>query len=164
MKSTPAKLLEEGCVGYIPSRGLNKPIEVLVIDDSAGDVRLLQEAFDELHSNVKLQVAQDGVEGLRMVLQAYSSEGQWRPDLILLDLNLPKITGHEVLAQLKEDPRTRLIPVIVLTSSRAESDVRRAYSCHANAYLKKPTTLESLLTAAQDITNFWIRTATLPSR
>jgi two-component system, chemotaxis family, response regulator Rcp1 len=150
-------------VGHASSRGVGRPVEILIIDDSPGDVRLLQEAFEELQSNIKLQVARDGVEGLQMVLQAFNSGGEWRPDLILLDLNLPKIDGHEVLAQLKDDARTKLIPVIVLTSSRAESDVRRAYACHANAYLKKPNSLESLLTAAQDIANFWVRTATLPS-
>jgi two-component system, chemotaxis family, response regulator Rcp1 len=143
-------------------RSNNKPVEVLVIEDNPGDVRLLEEAFLELNANVRLQVARDGAEGLQMVMEAGIPGARWRPDLILLDLNLPKINGHEVLARLKADPQTTRIPVIVLTSSRAEVDVRRAYNSHANAYLKKPTTLEGLLTAAQDITDFWVRTATLP--
>ncbi len=86
-----------------------------------------------------------------------------RPDLILLDLNLPKVSGHEVLQRLKDDPDTMRIPVIILSSSSAESDIRRAYEAHANAYLKKPSSLEGLLAAAEHITNFWMRTATLPT-
>jgi CheY-like chemotaxis protein len=82
--------------------------------------------------------------------------------LILLDLNLPKVSGHDVLAKIKSDPQTRHIPVIVLTSSRADSDVRRAYQSHANAYLRKPPTLEGLLSTARDVKNFWMETATLP--
>lgn len=134
----------------------------MVIEDNAGDVRLLEEAFQELHSNVHLHVARDGAEGLEVISQALAPGARWHPDLILLDLNLPKLSGHEVLAKLKADPRTMRIPVIVLTSSRAETDVRRAYDSHANAYLKKPSSLDGLLSAAQDITNFWVRTATLP--
>jgi CheY-like chemotaxis protein len=141
---------------------LKKPVEVLVIEDNPGDVRLLEEAFSELNSNVRLQVARDGAEGLRMVMDAAAPGAAWYPDLILLDLNLPKINGHDVLARLKANPQTTRIPVIVLTSSRADTDVRRAYESHANAYLKKPSTLDGLLTAAQDITDFWVRTATLP--
>jgi CheY-like chemotaxis protein len=97
-----------------------------------------------------------------MVMDAAAPGAAWYPDLILLDLNLPKINGHDVLARLKANPQTTRIPVIVLTSSRADTDVRRAYESHANAYLKKPSTLDGLLTAAQDITDFWVRTATLP--
>src|SRR5947209_7500998 len=140
----------------------NKPIELLVIEDNPGDVRLLEEAFSELKSNVRLQVARDGAEGLQMVMEASAPGASWHPDLILLDLNLPKINGHDVLARLKANPQTTRIPVIILTSSRADSDVRRAYDSHANAYLKKPSTLDGLLSAAQDITDFWVRTATLP--
>lgn len=98
-----------------------------------------------------------------MAIDAADPTSEWRPDLILLDLNLPKLSGHEVLSRLKENPATARIPVIILTSSRAEGDVRRAYDSHANAYLKKPSTLDGLLTAAQDINNFWVRTATLPA-
>ena len=141
-----------------------KPVELLVIEDNPGDVRLLEEAFSELNSNVRLQVARDGAEGLQMVLDSTTPGARWHPDLILLDLNLPKLNGHDVLARIKADPKTTHIPVIVLTSSRADSDIRRAYDSHANAYLKKPSSLDGLLNAAQDITNFWVRTATLPTR
>ncbi len=144
-------------------RSSYRPVEVLIIEDNPGDVRLLEEAFTELEVDVHIQVARDGAEGLRMVLEAVGPQPAWHPDLILLDLNLPKINGLDVLARLKANPQTMCIPIIVLTSSRADSDVRRAYDSHANAYLKKPSTLEGLLAAARDISNFWMKAATLPS-
>ncbi len=140
----------------------HRPLELLIIEDNPGDVRLLEEAFEELNANVKISVAKDGAEGIELLTSTSDGKNSWRPDLILLDLNLPKISGHDVLAQIKDDPRTRWIPVIVLTSSKAESDVRRAYEAHANAYLRKPSTLDGLMAAAQDVKNFWMETATLP--
>jgi two-component system, chemotaxis family, response regulator Rcp1 len=140
----------------------SRTVELLVIEDNPGDVRLLEEAFQELHANIHIQVARDGAEGLQMVFES-DGAGNPRPDLILLDLNLPKVSGHDVLMRLKSNPATTRIPVIVLTSSRAEADVRRAYEAHANAYLKKPSTLEGLLTATRDLADFWMRTATLPA-
>ncbi|HSU32188.1 MAG TPA: response regulator [Bryobacteraceae bacterium] len=140
-----------------------RPLEVLVIEDNPGDVRLLEEAFRELDANVSMHVARDGAEALDMVFQPAIASKHSYPDLILLDLNLPKINGHDVLSRIKSDPATTQIPVIVLTSSRAESDVRRAYQAHANAYLKKPSTLDGLISAAQHIKNFWMETATLPT-
>ena len=131
---------------------------LLLIEDNPGDVRLLTEAFEELHVDVRFQVAKDGSEALEMMLRT----GDTHPDLILLDLNLPKISGHEVLSALKKDPRTLRIPVIVLSSSRAESDISRDYGSHANAYLKKPSTLEDLMSAVERIQKFWLETATLP--
>jgi CheY-like chemotaxis protein len=140
----------------------NRRIELLMVEDNPGDVRLLREAFDEGGADVNFHVARDGAEALGLLLGPDASPN-WRPDLILLDLNLPKISGHEVLRRLKADPDTKRIPVIILSSSRAESDVRKAYEAHANAYLKKPSTLEGLLAAAEHISNFWMRTATLPT-
>lgn len=140
-----------------------RPIQLLIIEDNPGDVRLLEEAFDELKANVAIHVARDGAEGIEQVAGAARNQEDWQPDLILLDLNLPKISGHEVLAKIKSNPQTRHIPVIILTSSRAESDVRRAYQSYANAYLRKPSTLEGLLNTARDVKNFWMETATLPS-
>lgn len=142
---------------------LRKPTELLIIEDNPGDVRLLEEAFRELEANIHIRVARDGAEGLEMVLAPTPQLPGKRPDLILLDLNLPKISGHDVLMRLKSNPLTSRIPVIILTSSRAESDVRRAYESHANAYLKKPSTLDGLMSAAQDIKSFWMETATLPT-
>lgn len=141
----------------------HKTVQLLIIEDNPGDVRLLEEAFRELRANVNIQVAKDGAEGLDMVLHTGHLKGRWHPDLILLDLNLPKVSGHDVLIRIKSNPKTCRIPIIVLTSSRAESDVRRAYDSHANAYLKKPSTLDGLMSTAQDIKNFWMETATLPS-
>jgi CheY-like chemotaxis protein len=139
-----------------------RAIHLLIIEDNPGDVRLLQEAFGELQANVEIQVARDGAEGIDLVTSTGQTQ-EGSPDLILLDLNLPKINGLDVLARLKSDPRTRHIPVIVLTSSRAESDVRRAYHSHANAYLRKPSTLDGLLKTVRDVKNFWMDTATLPN-
>jgi CheY-like chemotaxis protein len=147
----------------MPRNPLRKPTELLIIEDNPGDVRLLEEAFRELEANIHIQVARDGAEGLEKVLAPLEQRSSKRPDLILLDLNLPKISGHDVLRRLKTNPLTCRIPVIVLTSSRAEADVRRAYESHANAYLKKPSTLDGLMSAAEDIKNFWMETATLPS-
>lgn len=147
----------------MPGIQSNRSVELLIIEDNAGDVRLLEEAFEELHANVNIRVAKDGAEGIDMVLNPQPAKNAWRPDLILLDLNLPKINGHDVLSRIKANPQTRLIPVIVLTSSRAESDVRRAYESHANAYLRKPSTLDGLMDAARDVKNFWMETATLPN-
>jgi two-component system, chemotaxis family, response regulator Rcp1 len=139
-----------------------KTAELLIVEDNPGDVRLLEEVFRELQADVHLTIAQDGAEALKVVAAAAFGPKK-RPDLILLDLNLPKVSGHEVLSRLKGSPLTVCIPVIVLTSSKAEDDVKRAYDSHVNAYMKKPSTLEGLLSAAEDITNFWLRTATLPS-
>ena len=142
---------------------LKKNFEILIIEDNPGDVRLLEEVFTELCPNVTMRVAKDGAEGLEMLsAEAASGKPGWRPDLVLLDLNLPKVSGHEVLEKVKNDRRTSRIPIIVLTSSRADSDIRRAYDCHANAYLKKPSTLDGLFAAANHIKSFWLDTATLP--
>lgn len=139
----------------------HRSIKLLIVEDNPGDVRLLEEAFHELKADVRILVAKDGAEALDFMNRRGDPE-DFQPDLVLLDLNLPKVSGHDVLAHMKGNPETTRIPIIVLTSSRAESDVRRAYEAHANAYLKKPSTLEGLLTAAQDIQNFWMKTATLP--
>ena len=139
-----------------------RPFELLIIEDNPGDVRLLEEAFQEIGANVRIRVAKDGAEGIDVLLTSSGPTHSWRPDLVLLDLNLPKVSGHDVLVQIKNDPQTCLIPVIVLTSSKAESDVRRAYESHANAYLRKPSTLDGLMAAAQDVKTFWMETATLP--
>lgn len=140
---------------------IERNTRILIIEDNPGDVRLLSEAFTELEARVSIRVARDGAEGLGIVLHSDYSDG-WRPDLILLDLNLPKINGHEVLARIKGDPVKRLIPVIVLSSSRAESDIERAYEAHANAYVRKPTSLEDLINAVRGLKDFWIDTARLP--
>lgn len=138
-----------------------KKFQILVVEDNPADVRLLEEVFTELCANVQLRVAKDGAEGLEMITRTGGKPNE-HPDLVLLDLNLPKISGHEVLARIKKNPNTCRIPVIVLTSSRAESDVSLAYQSHANAYLKKPSTLDGLFAAADQIKSFWLETVTLP--
>ena len=141
---------------------LNRNAQVLVIDDNPGDVRLLSEAFLQINAHVSLRVASDGAEGLRIIFESAAREG-WRPDFILLDLNLPKISGHEVLAKLKSHPEKRQIPVIVLSSSRLETDIARAYESHANAYIRKPTSLDGLMNAVRGLKSFWIDTVRLPT-
>ena len=133
-----------------------------MIEDNPGDVRLLEEAFQEIGTDVNIRVAADGAEGIDLVMRSWQPAA-WHPDLILLDLNLPKVHGHTVLEKIKSNPQTRHIPVIVLTSSHAEADIRRAYDCHANAYVKKPSSLEGLMKAALDFRNFWLQTVSLPS-
>ena len=120
---------------------------------------MLHEAFRELKAKLQLHVASDGAQALELL---FGVNGHWIPDLVFLDLNLPKIDGHQVLNRLKEDPITRKIPVIVLTSSRAESDVRKAYDLHANAYIRKPTSLEELIASIRGFKSFWMETARLP--
>jgi two-component system, chemotaxis family, response regulator Rcp1 len=137
-------------------------MHVLLIEDNPGDVRLLEEAFRELSANVRIEVAKDGAEGIEAVEGKVRQGKDSCPDLILLDLNLPKVSGHDVLARIKNNPETRRIPVIVLTSSRAEMDVLKAYDSHANAYLRKPSNLDGLLSAARQIKSFWLECATLP--
>ncbi|MGA8027849.1 MAG: response regulator [Bryobacteraceae bacterium] len=146
----------------MPGGQSHRPLELLIIEDNPGDIRLLEEAFEELRANVHIHTAKDGAEGLEMVLHPKHPKKNWRPDLILLDLNLPKVSGHDVLTRIKGNPHTCCIPIIVLTSSRAESDIRRAYESHANAYLKKPSTLDGLMSTALDIKSFWLETVTLP--
>lgn len=137
-----------------------RALQVLVVEDNPGDVRLLEEAFGELQAKVEMHVAQDGARALEML---FDGEDNWVPDLVFLDLNLPKVTGHEVLSRLKEHAATRKIPVIVLTSSRADTDVRRAYDAHANAYIRKPTSLDELIACVRGFKSFWMETARLPS-
>ena len=137
----------------------DRHLSVLVIEDNPGDVRLLKEAFSELHASLELHVAQDGAQAIEVL---FAEDTPLRPDLVFLDLNLPKVSGHEVLNRLKEDPATKRIPVIILTSSRAEADVRRAYESHANAYIRKPTTLDELITCIRGFKSFWMETARLP--
>ncbi|MFL6353466.1 MAG: response regulator [Bryobacteraceae bacterium] len=147
----------------MPHSHAHRTIQVLLIEDNPGDVRLLEEAFRELNANVHIQVAKDGAEGLQIIFPTAQLKPSWQPDIILLDLNLPKVSGHDVLTRIKNNPQTCRIPIIVLTSSRAESDVKRAYDSHANAYLKKPNTLDGLISTAQHIKSFWMETATLPT-
>ncbi len=139
-----------------------RDIRILMIEDNPGDVRLLRDALKELKAPVEIRVAPDGAEGLKIIFNTDLVPEPWHPDLIFLDLNLPKVGGHEVLLRLKSDPDKRLIPVIILSSSRAENDINRAYDAHANAYIRKPTSLDDLMNAVKGLKSFWIDTVRLP--
>jgi two-component system, chemotaxis family, response regulator Rcp1 len=139
-----------------------EPIRILLVEDNPGDVRLTQESLAEARVANELSVITDGVEALRFLAGEGRYAGAPRPDLILLDLNLPKKSGQEVLSEIKADPRLMAIPVIVLTSSAAEADIVRSYHLRANAYVTKPVDLEQFLRAIHAIEDFWLTVVKLP--
>ena len=142
--------------------GGGRPIEILLVEDNPGDVRLTIETLRENQLRNNLHVARDGVEALKFVRHEGQHADAVRPDLILLDLNLPRKDGREVLAEIKLDPVLKSIPVVVLTSSRAEQDVQRAYELQANCYVTKPVDLDQFVTVVRSIEHFWLRVVTLP--
>jgi len=139
-----------------------RPIEILLVEDSPSDVRLTREALKEAKVVNMLHVAQDGIEALDFLRKQGEYAGRPSPDLILLDLNLPRKDGREVLAEIKEDEKLKRIPVVVLTTSRAEEDVVRSYNLHANAYVTKPVDLTQFLEVIRTIEAFWLAVVTLP--
>jgi CheY-like chemotaxis protein len=141
-----------------------RPIEILLIEDNPGDARLTQEALREGRVSNRLSHVIDGVEAMAFVRREPPFADAPRPDLILLDLNLPRKDGREVLAELKEDPRLRLIPVVVLTTSEAEQDILRTYELHGNCYITKPVDLEKFLHIVRAVENFWLAVVKLPGR
>ncbi|HYO74753.1 MAG TPA: response regulator [Archangium sp.] len=142
---------------------LGRPIEILLVEDNPGDVRLTIEALKEGKVRNHLSVARDGVEALAFLRREGPHGSASRPDLILLDLNLPKKDGREVLAEIKEDSRLRRIPVVVLTTSKAEEDILRTYDLHANCYITKPVDLEQFISVVRSIDDFWLSVVRLPS-
>ena len=138
------------------------PMEVLLVEDSPGDVRLTREAFTDAKVHINLHVVSDGADAMAFL----NHEGQHakapRPDLILLDLNLPKKNGREVLAEIKESPALKAIPVVILTTSASEADILRSYLLHANCYITKPVDLEGFLNVVKSIDNFWLSVVQLP--
>lgn len=138
-----------------------RELRILVIEDSPSDVRLIKEALKETPVPVRLSVARDGVEGLSYLHSVQDNQAE-RPDLVLLDLNLPKKNGCEVLSEMKSDPELKLIPVLIMTSSRADDDIARAYSLNANCYITKPANLNEYIDVVRAIEGFWFVTATLP--
>lgn len=139
-----------------------RPVEILLVEDNPGDVRLMMEAFKEGRVTTHLNVARDGVEALAFLRRAAAYAGAPRPDIILLDLNLPRKSGHDVLADMKNDPELRRIPVVVLTTSEAEADIRTTYNLHANCYISKPVDLDRFIDVVQSIEGFWLTTVSLP--
>ncbi|MCL4503404.1 MAG: response regulator [Deltaproteobacteria bacterium] len=141
-----------------------RPIEILMVEDNPGDVRLTVEALKEGKVRNILHTVEDGEEALKFLRRNESYAKAPRPDLILLDLNLPKMNGREVLAEIKEDPDLRRIPVVILTVSKAEQDILKTYDLHANCYITKPVDLEQFLTVVRSIENFWLTVVKLPPR
>jgi chemotaxis family two-component system response regulator Rcp1 len=143
---------------------IGKPVEILLVEDSPGDVRLTREALRDGKVKNNLSVAKDGVEALDILhKKSKKYENAPRPDLILLDLNLPKKNGSEVLREIKTDDQLKRIPVVILTVSKAEEDILKAYNLHANCYIKKPIQLTAFLEVVKSIENFWLTIVKLPS-
>ena len=140
------------------------PMEVLLVEDSAGDVRLTQEAFRDANSSIHLHVVRDGVEAMAFLRRQKPHSGAPRPDIILLDLNLPKMDGREVLARIKHDDSLKTIPTVILTTSGAEADVVKSYQLHANCYLLKPVQLEAFESLVKSINEFWLTKVKLPQQ
>src|SRR5256886_17345171 len=138
------------------------PVEILLVEDNAGDVRLTKEALKEGKVYNNLHWAKDGVEALEFLRREGKHTKAPRPDIILLDLNLPKKDGREVLSVIKSDDRLKHIPVVVLTTSKAEDDVLRSYELHANCYVTKPVDLDKFILVVQSIDRFWLTVVTLP--
>jgi len=143
---------------------MDKPIDILLVEDNAGDVRLTQEAFKEGRVLNTLSVATDGVEALAFLRREGRFADAPRPQLILLDLNLPKMDGRQVLSEIKADPALRRIPVVVLTTSKAEQDIMRAYDEHASCFINKPVDLDQFLHVVQTIEDFWLTVVRLPGQ
>lgn len=144
-------------------REIGRPIEILLVEDNPGDVRLTLEALKEAKVKNTLRVARDGVEALAVLRQEGQFASACIPDLILLDLNLPKKDGREVLAEIKKDNRLRSIPVVVLTTSDAEQDILRSYDLHANCYVTKPVDLDQFIQVVESIEGFWLSIVKLPT-
>jgi CheY-like chemotaxis protein len=139
-----------------------KPMEVLLVEDSPGDVRLTREAFKDAKVLINLHVASDGTEAMAFLKRDGGHTNAPRPDLILLDLNLPKKDGREVLGEIKESPTLKSIPVVILTTSASDADILKSYLLHANCYITKPVDLKGFLNVVKSIDNFWLSVVKLP--
>lgn len=139
-----------------------QPIEILLVEDNPGDARLTLEALKESKVQNNLYHVSDGVEAMKFLRQQEEHAGVPPPDLVLLDLNMPRMDGREVLAKIKDDPELRSIPVVVLTTSEAERDLVKSYDLHANAYIVKPIDLDRFIEVVQAIEEFWFTIVKLP--
>jgi two-component system, chemotaxis family, response regulator Rcp1 len=139
-------------------------IEILLVEDNPGDVELTREAFYEGKIGNRLSVAKDGVEALAMLRKEGVHRNSPRPDIVLLDLNLPRKSGLEVLSELKDDPELRSIPVVILTTSLSEEDIARSYHAHANCYISKPVDFDKFMAVVRSLENFWLTVVRLPSK
>ena len=140
------------------------PVEVLLVEDSPGDVRLTRDAFRETNESIRLHVAVDGVEAMDFLKKRGLFVDSPRPDFILLDLNIPKMDGREVLAQIKKDNDLKTIPTIILTTSDSEADIRKSYELQANCYLNKPVQLDDFESVVKSINDFWTTKVKLPQQ
>ncbi len=145
-------------------RILGKPVEILLVEDNEGDVGLIEEVFEEAKIRNNIHVAEDGEEAMLYLHGKGKFSGSPRPDIIILDLNLPKKDGREVLREIKEDNNLKNIPVVILTTSNAEKDILRAYDLHANAYITKPLDFDQFIKVVESIENFWLEIVRLPSK
>lgn len=141
---------------------LTKPIQILLVEDNEGDIYLTIDAFKDGKFENQINVVRNGEEAIRYLFKQEPYGNAVTPDLILLDINLPKVDGKEVLRLIKNDEKLRSIPVVILTTSSAEKDIIDSYNGHANCYILKPVKLESFLSVVQSIENFWISIVTLP--
>jgi CheY-like chemotaxis protein len=141
----------------------SKPIEILLVEDNPGDYRLAMEVFKEAKVNNTMHIVTDGVEALKFLKKKGKYKESPRPDLILLDLNLPKKDGKEVLAEIKDDDNLKRIPVVILTVSSAEEDIVKSYDLHANAYITKPIDLDQFINVVRSIEDFWLSIVKLPN-
>jgi two-component system, chemotaxis family, response regulator Rcp1 len=141
-----------------------RPIEILLVEDSPSDAEFTAEALKEAKVRNHLSIVEDGVQAMEFLRRQGQYTKAPRPDLIMLDLNLPRKDGREVLAELKADADLKMIPVVVLTTSRAEEDVLRAYQLHANCYITKPVDFQQFLNVVRSIESFWLFVVTLPPR
>ncbi len=138
------------------------PLEVLLVEDSPGDVRLTQDAFQSANMAVNMHVASDGVAAMEFLNREGPHAAAPRPDLILLDLNMPRMDGREVLARIKNDDKLKTIPTVILTTSEAEGDIVKSYQLHANSYLCKPVQLSAFESLVKSLNDFWLTKAKLP--
>lgn len=141
----------------------NATPDVLLVEDNLGDVGLVRETFRDLNLANPIHVIHDGVDALAFLRQQGRFSDQPRPGVIILDLNIPKKDGREVLAEIKEDPELKVIPVIVLTSSKAQEDIMKSYALHANCYVTKPVVLEDFMKLMSMVADFWLNVVRLPS-
>ena len=141
----------------------DRPIEILLVEDNPGDVRLTQEVFKEGKMRNKMNVAWNGEEALAYLRRQGRFAGASRPDIILLDLNLPRKGGREVLAEIKADSKLKCIPVVILTTSQADQDIAESYNQHANCYIVKPVELDQFINVVRTIEGFWLQIVKLPS-
>ncbi|MEA2873926.1 MAG: hypothetical protein QOH67_3902 [Hyphomicrobiales bacterium] len=139
-------------------------IDVLLVEDSPGDVRLTQEAFRQANISIRLHVACDGVEAMAFLRREGTYVDEPRPDIVLLDLNLPRMDGREVLAHIKEDDSLKTIPIVILTTSDSEADIVQCYQLQANCYLSKPVQLDAFESLVKSINDFWLTKVKLPQQ